>query len=108
MGICILLVLLNLSELLSLLVLSPHPALPSASLLLNRAARCLLASAPITALGAFWSLIYDRLVLVFHPWFFFRRQPSLSLVSYFVMRELAILTPPPYLSVFLLVSVKVR
>lgn len=38
--------------------------------------------APITALDVFWSLIYDRLFLVFHPVFFFGRQSSLSLFSY--------------------------
>lgn len=39
---------------------------------------CLLA--PITSLDIFWSLIYDRLFLIFHPVFFYGRQSSLSLV----------------------------
>lgn len=64
--------------------------------------------APVTALDLLWSLIYNRLFLVFHPVFFFGRQSSLSLFSYFVMMELAILIPFPYLSIFLLVSVNVE
>jgi len=40
---------------------------------------CLFAS--IRALDIFWSLVYDRLFLVFHPVFFCGRQSSLSLFS---------------------------